>query len=141
MQMHQREPNEAYREPTVSDIEDALDVLLTAYVEQKRHPVGTKQIYRAGPVSIGDIAIGRRGELIGIIENSIGFALRESIAKLGQHLYDFLKIEKGLENPMREMLNSVERVAARDIDQEGRRAAILDKIFDGIGEGDSRWTA
>jgi hypothetical protein len=141
MQMHNHEPNEAYREPTVIDIEDALDVLLTAYVEQKRNPVGAKQIYRKGFVSVGDVETGRRGELIDMIENSIGFALGGSISKLGQHLFDFLKIEKGLANPMREMLNSAERIAARDVDQEGRRGAILDKLFDGVGEEGNRWTA
>lgn len=131
----------AYREPKISDVEDAIDVLLTAYLQQKLNPVGTKQLYREGPLLLMEIADGELGQFIAIVENPLGFVLRDGIFRLGQSLHDLIKTELGATDPLREMVNSVERIAARDPGHEGRRGALLDKIFDGVGDENSRWMA
>ncbi len=131
----------AYREPTISDFEDAFDVLLTAYLDQKRKQVGTKRLYLKEVMVLSEIPGQWKAQLLEVLENPLASALREAMRDLAQRYHDFLKAELKVENPLREMEASLYNIAGRDIDQEGRRGSILDKVWDGVGDGKCSWMA
>lgn len=123
-----------YRYPTIADFEDAVDVLLTAYLEQKRNPVGVKKLRTRSSFALSEFGPGSIHETLDMLENPLGQALRAGIRDMSERLHKFLGEDLGLSDPTREMQNCLHNIAIRDPDQEGRRGAILDKIWDGIGD-------
>lgn len=123
-----------YRQPTIADFEDAIDILLTAYLEQKRNPVGTKRLRTRSFFPLSEFGPGSIHEMLDVLENPLGQTLRAGIRALGERLHGFLRDELKVVDPSREMLASLHNIAERDRDQEGRRGATLDKVWDGIGD-------
>jgi hypothetical protein len=126
-----------YRRPIIADFEDAIDVLLTAYLEQKRNPVGAKRLRTRNAFPASEFGPGSIHETLDWLENPLGQTLRAGIREMSERLHSFLRDELAISDPTREMRNCIENIASRDPGQEGRRGAILDKIWDGIGD----WTA
>lgn len=123
-----------YRRPNIGDFEDAIDVLLTAYLEQKRNPVGVKRLRTRSMFPLSEFGPGGIHETLDLLENPLGQALRAGIRAMSERLHGFLRDELALSDPGREMQSCLHNIAVRDPDQEARRGAVLDKIWDGIGE-------
>lgn len=133
--MEQTSPSDpGYRQPTISDFEDAINVLLTAYLEQKRNPVGTTRLRTRSFFPLSEFGPGSIHETLDVLENPLGRTLRAGIRDLGSRLHAFLRDELKVADPSREMLSSLNNIAGHDRDQEGRRGAILDKVWNGIGD-------
>jgi hypothetical protein len=114
--------------PTVYQIEDALDTLLTAIIKHER-----KRTSNPAPITLRWLDFSTEwlpGEMF--LMDPIGRSLREGVKQLGKTLFALT----GSTDAMRE---SCERVCDRDSAHWGRRADIIDKRWDGIGEGSDRW--
>jgi hypothetical protein len=114
-------PADPLPQPTVEQIESALDQLLTAIVEHDRRRAEAE----AGAVSYP----GKN-----FIDDPIGHALRDGVTKLGKCLFACTGSLAALEK-------TCERVAARDPAYWALRADIIDKWWDGIGDERGRWAA
>jgi len=111
---------------TLQHMEDALDVLLTAYIQQGRNPVGAVNIYGPGTMTLSNVPMGKLADLLALCENPIRHALREAIVRMGRHLHERL-------GSCAAMLEVAERASAKDPQNEEWRIDVIDKAWDGIG--------
>jgi hypothetical protein len=75
-----------------------------------------------------------RLELEAIVKDPVRTALRRQLKDLGKRLYRALGNTKA-------MVSICEDVAARDPKRRSYRADIVDKAWDGIGEGSDIWAS
>lgn len=122
---------------TINDIHDAIDVLLTAYVKHKREQIGVKR--RSEMWRLSDYPEGKVAEFIEMVNDPLGTVYRAGITRLGQCLYERIKEEYSVPGGIPEMRSSLYAIAERDAEQSGRRGAILDKLWDGVGSGSDIW--
>jgi hypothetical protein len=83
-------------------------------------------------IALDEIPSRDETEVNEILQDPVASACRYAIKRLGQHLYTVAKST----DVMAEVLN---RVAERDPKDSGLRADIMDKWWEGIGEGEDRW--
>jgi hypothetical protein len=117
--------------PTVAQIEDALDVLLTAIIKHQnkrwanRDPGKLPRLYWLGQP--------KRLPGESFINDPIGQSLRVGVTRLGQALF-------ALTGSLAALHDACDRVSRRG-DYQGWRGDIMDKRWDGIGNGNDRWGA
>ncbi len=123
---------------TVEDIERivfALDDLVEEIVKRTQiRPVNPGKL-TSTPIkirSLHDLASREDAEVSEILDNPVGAACRHSIRRLGEHLYEIARDTDT-------MSDVLERVADRDPSRYSLRATILDRSWNGIGEGQDRW--
>lgn len=124
----------------VSDLEDAIDVVLTAHLQHRRNPVGIKPGPK-GLIAAGEFPIGPEADRYWVTRDPLGSAYRRALQEMGQLLFELIRIEMKVEMPFKEMRASLYNIADRDPENQGRRAAILDKAWDGVGDDNWRWTS
>lgn len=121
--------------PTIEGIENALHVLLIAYVEHRRRDRCDKpQLLR-----MSDIGDENTVELMEMLHDPLGSVYHQGMRQLGQALYDLLKA--GRRDTIRGMQASLYAVAERNPSFAGVFGPILDKAWDGVGRGDDIWIA
>lgn len=140
-----QENDSAYHEPKIEDIEDAIHVLLTDYVEQRERPRGVKDWYPGGRLMSPSFILDDKKDwdLHDMACDPIREVLRYGIRTLGQHLF-FAFLKRAQEyggSPSLDMQGSCYRIAERDKKNEDDRASYLDKIWDGVGNDSWRWMA
>jgi len=119
----------------IDRIEFALDALLNEIVERIKHePSFTRQVQATPfkPISLDQIPSRDETEVNELLHDPVGSACRYAITRLGNRLYGVTKST----DVMSEVL---ERVAKRDSSHYGLRATIMDKSWEGVGEGNDRW--
>jgi hypothetical protein len=116
----------------VAAIEEALHVLLTAGLDQRRPriPKAARPPER-GFVTVGELLARTRaeGRAESIIRDPIGEVIRIGVKRLGERLYEIGGLDL--------MGTVLDRVAERDPAASGQRTDIMDKRWDGIGQTDS----
>jgi hypothetical protein len=120
-------------------IEAALDALLTEIIERILAQRAEPKMPRAAQLmatpfkvaALDEIPSRDETEVTEILQDPVGSACRYAIKRLGQHLYSVAK-------SMDVMAEVLDRVAERDPKHSGLRADIMDKWWEGIGEGDDR---
>ena len=118
-----------YPLPTVAQVEDALDLLLTAIIEHDREQAAKRKplfVLRSLDLSTEFLP----GEMF--LADPVGRSLREGVRQLGLCLF-------ALSLSIDAMGESCERVSSRDPSHSDYRSMIMDKRWSGIGEGNNRW--
>jgi hypothetical protein len=123
---------------TVEEIERivfALDDLIEEIVKRIQTRPANPGKLTATPIKIRtlhELAAREDAEVSEMLDDPVGAACRHSIRRLGELLYDITKSTDV-------MSDVLERVADRDPSRYSLRATILDKSWNGIGEGQDRW--
>ncbi len=123
---------------TFEDIERivfALDDLVEEIVKRTQTRPATLGKPAATPIkfqTLDELASREDAEASEILDDPVGAACRHSIRRLGEHLYQ-------LARDTDTMSDVLERVADRDPSRYSLRATILDRSWNGIGEGQDRW--
>jgi gamma-glutamyl-gamma-aminobutyrate hydrolase PuuD len=124
----------------IRHIESALDALLNEIVKRMLAQRAEPKMPRAAQlmatpfkaIALDEIPSRHETEVNEILQDPVGSACRYAIKRLGQHLYTVAKST----DVMAEVLD---RVAERDPNHLALRADIMDKWWEGIGEGEDRW--
>jgi hypothetical protein len=121
----------------IKRIEFALDALLNEIVERTQaEPKMPKAAQlTATPfkvLNLDELPPREETEAEEILKDPVGTACRYAIKRLGQHLYNQTKNTD-------EMAKVLDRVADRNPRYSGLRATIMDKWWEGVGEGEDRW--
>ena len=112
--------------------EHALDVLLRAVIEHDAKRPPTRPL-TATPFVMPDRAMTRAEVgVAALLADPIGAALRQSVWRLGLHLFDAI----GSTDGMHEVLD---RIADLDPARSGERASIMNHAWDGVGSETDRW--
>ena len=119
-------------EISIETIEAALDELVNlAYELEVTRPRPRKKSLGESAVwfhEIGEPDFSKAAELV---ENPTGAAIRQAINVLGQRLYKISSLEV--------MKSVCDRVADRDPNHSSWRVDVIDKAWEGVGEGEDRW--
>jgi hypothetical protein len=123
---------------TFEDIERivfALDDLVEEIVKRTQTRPANLGKLTATPIKIrtlDELASCEDAEVSEILDDPVVAACRHSIRRLGEHLYE-------LARDTDTMSDVLERVADRDPSRYSARATIIDKSWNGVGEGQDRW--
>lgn len=125
------------RPSTLPAIEDALHALVTAIGD---HDAAQFEARASGPqeplraIMLGDITMEsiEADRLRGIVRDPIRYALRVTLKGIGRDLFKVVGSTDA-------MLESLHRVADRDPVNAGRRGAIIDAAWNGLGDDGDRW--
>lgn len=119
-------------------VERALEALLEAAIEhdeaQQRQSGGTVAAARLRWIDIQVAPENDRPDLVALLHDPIGEALRQSIRTFGQHLYDVFGSTAGMRQAAERLLTSH---ASRHIEI----IEILDLAWSGLGSGADRWSS
>ena len=122
-------------------LERALDVLLTAMLEEDRKLAETAgaSSFKAHVFTAADLQRAARltrleMDVTDLQRQPVRAACRQAVRRIGEHLFKIL----GSTDGMREVL---ERAADMVPEQYGHRASIVDHAWDGIGSDSDRWLA
>jgi hypothetical protein len=123
---------------TFEDIERivfALDDLVEEIVKRTQTRPTNRSQLTATPIKVrrlDELASREDAEVGEILDDPVGAACHHAIRRLGEHLYDLTRNTDS-------MSDVLERVADRDPSRYSLRATIMDKSWNGIGEGQARW--
>lgn len=124
--------------PTITNIEKAIHVLVTLYVEGSMSHERQDELSARGILSVSDILMGAEAERQALCEDPRRWCYRRGIHELGQHLYDEYA-RQGTIAPLAGMLDSLYRISEMDPANEGYRGSAMDHIWDGVGDGQFNW--
>lgn len=118
-------------------IEDALHALVTAIGDHDAAQFEARASRPPEPleiIAIDDITLEgiEDSRLKGIVKDPVRYALRAALKETGR---DMFKVVGSTDA----MLDALHRVADRDPVNAGRRGAIMDSAWNGLGEGNDRW--
>lgn len=130
-------PETEHHTTRLAAMEDALHALITAIGD---HDAARFEARRSGPqeplecIMLDDLTLEsvEIDRLRGIASNPVRCALRGAVKDIGRDLFR----AAGNTDAMLEVLH---RVANRDPVNAGRRGAIIDSAWNGLGEGTDRW--
>jgi hypothetical protein len=114
-------------------LQDAMHANLTARVEYDKWQSTTQPPIKLEFMKLDDDDWTRL-ELEDIIKDPVRKALRWQLKRLGKQLYRAL-------GSTRAMVPICQDVAARDPKRENLRSTIIDKTWDGIGNGSDIWVS
>ena len=118
---------------TLEHIEHSIAVLLTAYAEQRKRRVGTREIISHGLIPFSDIPIGKKAEVINLCEDPIRYALRDAIVKMANQLNEHFSEETKRQMNIGKFSESFDRIVKLSEGDKTMNEFYLDRIFDGIG--------
>lgn len=119
--------------PPMADIEAALDALLRlAIKDDATHDEAPTATLTATPFRLDRIPTRLEFDARSLARQPIGTACRQAVRRLGQHLFDRL----GSTDALRDVLERVAELTPADY---GRRVAIMDHAWDGVGRQGDRW--
>lgn len=109
----------------------ALDELVTAIVRHDQERSGKRMVERIEIVPFSKLTDPDWMAVHAVTTNPVRAAMRLGVRRVAQVIY-------GL-GGMDALHDAMERVSAMDAANEGRRIAIMDSAFNGVGAGDDRW--
>ena len=125
---------EVFVNTEIEDIARALDALLVAMMEDeaKDAPVQLTALSARFANLSGPIPTRAEMELTQLLRQPVYFALRMAVRRLGERVFTVT----GSTDGMREVADRIADMASK---QSGRRLAMMDSAWDGVGSDSDRW--
>ncbi len=128
-------PEDGFDLVTLDNIMAALRHMVLLYLIYKKSTGKRQFVKTPGIVRLGHKDIG----IIDVVTDPVKYSYQVTIRRLGQAL--FTKLNENSTDPLGGMEAVVMSMAAERPEDEGTIITILDKNWDGVGDGDRRWMA